>query len=168
MSKEVNVLDEILLRLASSGSSGQEMERQTGISAAQAIMHVKRLLASRDIWTELERRQLLLYELNELKDSLKQNAMDVKDPQHARLLLQTLQAIAQRLDSEKNKLDVDFQKVTEHQAQIMGKAFDIALEHVKKELASKYPDVSRGEIDKIAQDGLVKAKYDLAAEQGSD
>lgn len=168
MSREVNVLDEILLRLAASGASGQEMERQAGVPAAQAIMHVKRMLESRDVWTELERRQLLLYELNELKDSLKQNALDVKDPQHARLLLQTLTAIAQRLDSEKNKLDVDVLKVTEHQAKAMGRAFDIALDHVKLSLLTKYPEVSKSELDRLAQDGLIKAKYDLAAERGSD
>lgn len=69
MPKEVNVLDELLLRLAASGASGEEMERQTGIGAAQAVVHVKRMLQNRDIWTELERRQLLLLELNELKDS---------------------------------------------------------------------------------------------------
>jgi hypothetical protein len=130
MPKEVNVLDELLLRLAAGGASGEEMERQTGIGAAQAVVHVKRMLQNRDIWTELERRQLLLLELNELKDSLKQNAMDVKDPQHARLLLQTLQAIAQRLDAETKKLDIDVSLVTEHHAKVMGRAFDVALELV--------------------------------------
>ena len=165
MSKEINVLDEMLLRLAASGASGSEMERQTGISAAQAVMHVKKILESRDIWTELERRQLLLYELNELKESLKQNALELKDPQHARLLLQTLTAIAQRLDSEKNKLDVDVLRVTEHQAQVMGKAFDIALEHMKKELLRQYPDVTKGELDRLAAEGLVKAKYELAVDR---
>jgi hypothetical protein len=168
MSKEVNVLDEILLRLAASGASGQEMERQSGIPAAQAVMHIKKMLEGRDIWTELERRQLLLYELNELKDSLKQNAIDLKDPQHARILLQTLTTIGQRLDSENKKLDVDFQKVTEHQAQMMGRAFDIALEHMKKELLREFPDVSKGHLDRLAAEGLLKAKYELAAERGSD
>jgi len=164
MPKEVNVLDELLLRLAAGGASGEEMERQTGIGAAQAVVHVKRMLQNRDIWTELERRQLLLLELNELKDSLKQNAMDVKDPQHARLLLQTLQAIAQRLDAETKKLDIDVSLVTEHQAKVMGRAFDVALEHVKKELTAKFPEIEKGEIDKLAHEGLVKAKYELAAE----
>lgn len=168
MSKEVNVLDEILLRLAASGASGQEMERQSGVPAAQAVMHVKKMLEGRDIWTELERRQLLLYELNELKDSLKQNALEIKDPQHARLLLQTLTTIGARLDSENKKLDVDFQKVTEHQAQVMGRAFDIALEHMKKELLRQFPEVSKNEIDRLAAEGLVKAKYDLAAERGAN
>jgi pantothenate synthetase len=165
MPKEVAALDEILLRLAANGSSADEIERQTGIPAAQAVMHIKKILQSRDIWTDFERRQLLLRELNELKESLRQNALDMKDPQSARLLLQTLQTISQRLDSEQKQLDVDIVKVTEHQAKVMGRAFDIALNHMKAELMKLYPEVSRGELDSIAQEGLIKAKYDLAAEK---
>lgn len=165
MPKEVAALDEILLRLAANGASADEIERQTGIPAAQAIMHIKKILQSRDIWTEFERRQLLLRELNELKDSMRQNALEMKDPQSARLLLQTLQTIAQRLDSEQKQLDVDIIKVTEHQAKVMGRAFDIALNYMKAEMLKLYPEVSRGELDSIAQEGLIKAKYDLAAEK---
>lgn len=165
MAKEIAALDEILLRLAANGASADEIERQTGIPAAQAIMHIKKILQSRDIWTEFERRQLLLRELNELKESMRQNALEMKDPQSARLLLQTLQTIAQRLDSEEKQLNVDIVKVTEHQAKVMGRAFDIALNHMKNELMKLYPEVSRGELDSMAQEGLIKAKYDLAAEK---
>jgi pantothenate synthetase len=143
MGKEVAALDEILLRLAANGASADEIERQTGIPAAQAVMHIKKILQSRDIWTEFERRQLLLRELNELKESMRQNALEMKDPQSARLLLQTLQTIATRLDSEQKQLDVDIVKVTEHQAKVMGRAFDVALEHVKKELTAKFPEIEK-------------------------
>jgi pantothenate synthetase len=127
MAKEVAALDEILLRLAANGASADEIERQTGIPAAQAVMHIKKILQSRDIWTEFERRQLLLRELNELKESMRQNALEMKDPQSARLLLQTLQTIAQRLDSEQKQLDVDIVKVTEHQAKVMGRATESSI-----------------------------------------
>jgi hypothetical protein len=50
----------------------------------------------------------------------------------------------------------------------MGRAFDIALEHMKKELLKQFPEVSKNEIDRLAAEGLVKAKYDLAAERGND
>lgn len=165
MPKEIAALDEILLRLAANGSSADEIERETGIPAAQAVMHIKKILQSRDIWTDFERRQLLLRELNELKESMRQNALEMKDPQSARLLLQTLQTIAQRLDSEQKQLDVDILKVTEHQAKVMGRAFDIALNHVKQEVLKKYPEISKADLDSLAQEGLIKAKYELAAEK---
>jgi hypothetical protein len=47
----------------------------------------------------------------------------------------------------------------------MGKAFDIALDYMKRELANKYPDVDRGVLDTLASEGLVKAKYDILSEQ---
>lgn len=164
MSRDVALLDEILLQAASGGKSGEEIERITGIPAAQAVMHIKRILASRDIWNEFERRQLLLRELNELKDSLRQGALDAKDPASSRLLLMTLQEIASRLDSEKNKLDVDIVKITDHQAKVMGRAFDVALNYMKDALATKYPQVLKSELDSLAQEGLLQAKNELAAD----
>jgi len=70
MAREISVLDDLLLRSAAGGKSGVEIERATGIPADQAVQHVKQLLATRDIWTEHEQRNLLLQELHELKDSL--------------------------------------------------------------------------------------------------
>ena len=160
------LLDELLLSAAADGVSGDEIERRTGVPAAQAVMHVKKLLASRDIWTEFERRQLLLRELNELKDSLRQGALDAKDPDSARLMLKTLETIGRRLDAEKKQIDVDMLKVTEHQAKVMGRAFEIALDFMKSELAAKYPDVSVDELNQLAQAGLLKAKFELSAEKG--
>lgn len=168
MGRDVVLLDEILLDAAAGGKSGDEIERLTGIPAAQAVMHVKRLLASRDIWTELERKQLLLRELNELKDSLSRSALDAGDLDSARLLLKTLETIGKRLDAESRKVDVDLQRVTEHQARVMGRAFDVALDYMKRELAERYPQVSGSELDELAQAGLVAAKFELAAEAGKD
>lgn len=165
MPKEVAALDEILLRLAASGASADEIERNTGIPAAQAVMHIKKLLQSRDIWTEFERRQLLIKELNDLKEAMRANALEMKDPQSARLLLQTLQTIGARLDSEQKQLDYDVIKVSEHQAKVMGRAFDIALNHMKQEIVKLHPEVSKLELDSLAQEGLIKAKYELASEK---
>jgi hypothetical protein len=36
---------------------------------------------------------------------------------------------------------------------------------MKNELQKLYPEVSRQELDSMAQEGLIKAKYDLAAEK---
>ena len=71
MSKAVSVIDDILLKAAAGGKSGDEIEEITGIPAAQALNKVKELLASRDVWNEMEQRQLLLAELHELKESLR-------------------------------------------------------------------------------------------------
>ena len=166
MSKsEVSLLDETLIRASAAGKSGEEMEQLTGVPAAQAVLHVKQLLGRRDIWTEVERRQLLLLELNELKDSLTQNAVDFRDNDAAKLLLKVLQEIGKRLDSEKLKLDDSILKLSQYQEKILLRAMDAALNFAKKELGERYPEVPREELDELVVEGLVLAKYELERER---
>ena len=162
---EVSLLDETLIRAAASGKSGEEMEKLTGVPAAQAVMHVKELLSRRDIWTEVERRQLLLAELQDLKDSLTQNAVDYRDGDSAKLLLKDLQESGRRLDVERSKLDLDVIKLSEFQGRVLLRAMDSALNFAKGELLERYPQVSKDELDELVSEGLMRAKYEIEKEQ---
>lgn len=164
MGKAVSVVDEILLRAAAGGKSGDEIERATGIPAAQALEKVKDLLASRDVWTEMEQRQLLLAELHELKDSLRTQAIDGQDPEAARVLLRTLETIGKRLDSQQTVLDENLIKLTQFQQRILLRAMDAALDFAKGELAERYPQVSIIELDELVANGLQRAKFELMEE----
>src|SRR5690625_2580602 len=83
----MNPRDKQLLDLAASNATPNEMEAATGIPAAQAVSRVKALLQSRDIWSELERRQLLLHDLYNLKNKLvDESDNDVVTLQAIRLL----------------------------------------------------------------------------------
>ena len=164
MGKAVSVVDEILLRAAAGGKSGEEIEKATGIPAAQALGKVKDLLASRDVWTEMEQRQLLLAELHELKDSLRAQAIEGQDPEAARVLLRTLETIGKRLDSQQTVLDENLIKLTQFQQKILLRAMDAALDFAKKELAERYPQVSLSELDELVADGLQRAKFELMEE----
>lgn len=163
-SNEVSLLDETLIHLAASGASGEEMEMKTGIPAAQAIDHVKQLMKKRDIWTEVEQRQLLLFELNELKESLHMNAVQMQDPDSARLLLKTLEIIGKRLDSEKGKVNDQVLRLSEFQQKILLRAMDSALDFAKAQLSERYPDVPRSELDELVAEGLYRAKAELEKE----
>jgi hypothetical protein len=164
MGKAVSVVDEILLRAAAGGKSGEEIEKATGIPAAQALEKVKDLLASRDVWTEMEQRQLLLAELHELKDSLRAQAIEGQDPEAARVLLRTLETIGKRLDSQQTVLDENLIKLTQFQQRILLRAIDAALDFAKGELAERYPQVSIVELDELVANGLQRAKFELMEE----
>lgn len=164
MGKAVSVVDEILLRAAAGGKSGEEIEKATGIPAAQALEKVKDLLASRDVWTEMEQRQLLLAELHELKDSLRTQAIDGQDPEAARVLLRTLETIGKRLDSQQTVLDENLIKLTQFQQKILLRAMDAALDFAKRELADRYPQVGLAELDELVAQGLQRAKFELMEE----
>lgn len=165
MGKEVALLDELLIKAAAGGKSGDEIERMTGIPAAQAVLHVKQLLATRDIWTEQEQRQLLLSELHELKDSLSDHAIKAGDPDSARLLLKTLEVIGRRLDSQQQVLDENMIKLSQFQERVLLRAMDTALTFAKEQLAERYPEISRSELEELVADGLVKAKYEIMEDE---
>lgn len=165
MPKEVALLDDILIKAAAGGKSGDEIERLTGIPAAQAVLHVKQLLATRDIWTEQEQRQLLLSELHELKDSLSDHAIKAGDPDSARLLLKTLELIGKRLDSQQQVIDENMIKLSHFQERVLLRAMDAALNFAKEQLAEKYPQISKSELEELVADGLQKAKYEIAEDE---
>ena len=166
MGKEISVLDDVLIKAAAGGKSGTEMERLTGIPAAQAVLHVKQLLATRDIWTEHEQRQLLLSELHELKDSLSVHALQAGDAESARLLLKTLEVIGKRLDGQQKVLDENMIKLSQFQERVLLRAMDTALQFSKEQLAERYPEITRGELEELVAEGLQKAKYEIM-EDGS-
>ena len=165
MSKAISVVDDILLRAAAGGKSGEEIEQITGIPAAQALEKVKQLLASRDVWTEMEQRQLLLAELHELKDSLRSQAVDGQDPEAARVLLRTLEVIGKRLDAQQTVLDENMIKLTMFQQRILLRAMDAALDFAKGQLAERYPQIAASELDDLVADGLQRAKFQLMEDE---
>jgi DNA helicase HerA-like ATPase len=160
-----SVLDDLLLKAAADGRSPMEMERLSGIPAAQAVQHVKQLLESRDVWTEHQQRQLLLNELHELKDSLREQALKAKDLDSARLLLKSLEVIGKRLDSQQQTLDENVIKLSNYQQSVLLRAMNTALDFAKKQLAERYPNISHTELDELVADGLVQAKYEIMADE---
>lgn len=166
--KGSSVLDDILLKAAADGRSPMEMERLSGIPAAKAVQHVKQLLESRDVWTEHQQRQLLLNELHELKDSLREQALKAKDLDSARLLLKSLEVIGKRLDSQQQTLDENVIKLSNYQQSVLLRAMNTALDFAKKQLAERYPDISYSELEELVADGLVQAKYEIMADEAED
>lgn len=160
-----SVLDDVLLKAAADGRSPQEMERISGIPAAQAVQHVKQLLDSRDVWSEHQQRQLLLHELHELKNKVADSALRFEDLDAQRLLLKTLELIGKRLDAQQEVLDTNVIKLSEYQQSVLLRAMDAALGFAKDQLAERYPEISRGELDSLVADGLQRAKYELMDEE---
>lgn len=160
----ISLLDEALLRAAASGKSGEELAVLTGVPAAQAVVHVKDLLARRDVWSEVEQRQLLLQQLHELKDSLSEAALRLGDPEAARLLLKTLELIGKRLDSQQSVLDVEVLRLSEFQQGVLLRAMDSALGFAKAQLAERYPQILSSELDELVAEGLFRAKGELSVD----
>jgi hypothetical protein len=153
------------LKAAANGKSGNDMERMTGIPAAQAVHHVKQLLQSRNVWSEHEQGQLLLVELHELKDSLHGMAIKAGDIDSARLLLKALETIGKRLDSKQSQLDENLIKLTQFQERVLLRAMDAALDFTKRQLNERYPQITQAELEGIIAEGLIEAKSEILEEE---
>ena len=163
-SNQVALLDDILIKAAAGGKSGADMERMTGIPAAQAVHHVKQLLQTRNVWTEHEQRQLLLTELHELKDQLYDQSKG-GDLDSQRLMLKTLETIGKRLDGQQQALDENMIKLTQFQERVLLRAMDTALTFAKNQLAERYPQITRGELEELVAEGLSHAKTEIMEEE---
>ncbi len=164
---QVALLDDVLIKAAAGGKSGADMERMTGIPAAQAVHHVKQLLQTRNVWTEHEQRQLLLTELHELKNQLQEQSKG-GDLDSQRLMLKTLETIGKRLDGQQQALDENMIKLTQFQERVLLRAMDTALSFAKDQLAERYPQITRGELEELVAEGLSQAKTEIMEEEESN
>lgn len=164
MGTEISPRDEALLRMASDGKSGLEMQRETGLNAARSVLRVKELLRERDVWSEIERRQLLMDELYGLKNKLqKQNEEFINDKQ-ATVLLQTINSINDVLDKQGAITDDQLEKISKAQSAAMLMLIKGAFDAARKALEAEYPDVDIEVINAAFREGLEKEMLSITAE----
>lgn len=163
MATEISPRDEALLRMAADGKSGLEMQQETGLSAPRAVLRVKELLKKRDVWSEIERRQLLMDELYALKNKLQAQNKDFINDKQADVLLKTINSIDAVLDKQGSITDDQLAKISQAQAQAMLMLIRSAFEHAKALLETDYPDVPVQQIEAAFRTGL-EAQMDTLAD----
>lgn len=144
-----------LLQDAANGLTGEEMGNKYNINPAAAIMAVREQLQDRDVWSALERQQLVVMDLTNLKNIAMErlNGGDVKD--HA-LLLQVLVKLSDILDKQTKINEADLTKVSEAHGRALLGLVVAAFGRAKEFLAQEYPDVSLDEIENVFQTALVE------------
>jgi len=161
-----SAMDAKLLSLAR--KSPDEIAELTGLDAKYVAERISELLASRDWLSDRQQERLLLEEIADLKDEVmfRMRSADEKDfAAVANVALRTLKLISERLDSRRKLVDADIESISQAQAKVFGKAFDLALAHVVDVLGDGVdPDV----VDATVQDGLKKAARSLEANVQSE
>ena len=64
---ELAMDDRRLLTLAQAGASPAEMSEELGLPAATCLARVRAMLKRNDVWTNLERQQMLIADMYDLK-----------------------------------------------------------------------------------------------------
>lgn len=148
--------DRRLLDLAANGASGEEIEQTLGIPAAEGILRVREILKSRDVWTEIERRQLLLHSAQKLKSKIEQY-LDVDDPKAVSGYISTLKLVGEMLDKSGRLTDEELERVTKAQAAKMLVFIEAGYGRARALLREEYPDADISLIDEAFKAGLREA-----------
>lgn len=141
--------------------SPEEIAELTGLDAKFVAERISQLLESRDWLSDRQQERLLLEEIADLKDMVMDRVRfaDEKDfAGIANVALRTLKLISERLDARRKLVDADIESITQAQARVFGRAFNLALEHVVDVLGA---DVDAEIVDATVADGLRKAARSL-------
>lgn len=163
MAQELTPRDDALLKAAADGWSGERIEQELGIPAAKAVLRTKQILASNDVWTDIERRQILMYELTELKNKIQKQTEKYIDDKMGEVLLKTIKAIDEILDKTSKVSDDQLSKISRAQAGAMLQLIKAAFDAAKGALAQEYPDADMRVIEAKFNDAL-QVKFEEIAE----
>ena len=156
-SRNLSLRDNAILQAFANGLSPEEVEKKFGIPAAEAVIRTREILRSRDIWSQIEQRQLLLEDLQRLKVSLMDKANDAEDAAWASVLLRTLKEIGNILDKQTRFSDEDIERVTSAQMKVLLNLVVTAFGAAKAALERDYPDVDVQEIEDVFNLKLLEA-----------
>lgn len=146
----LSVHDETLIRLAAQGSTPEELSARTGMPAAQAVIRVKEILASKNVWTFIEQQQLLLEDIQRLKSEVFGFVNEaIANPDLLKAMISILQLIGDRLDRVKALVDEEDEKQTKKQAKMIGEFFMGVWEPVRERLSKQHTAAEIQEIDEL-------------------
>lgn len=150
------LLDRKLLESASNGLSGVEIEQKFGIPAAQAMLRIKQLLENgRNVFDEIEERQLLVLSLKRMKEQVETAGVDTDNPKHIEAVTKLILAIDRITSKQTQITESELSIVTESQARALLGLVESAYAHARKLLAEEYGSViDLDAIDAAFQGGL--------------
>ena len=154
MSSEMTTRDKKLLDAAADGLSGEEMAERMGISAAECLVQVKRILKSRDVWTEAERRQLMMHDLYRLKNQLQKQTENYVDDKSAGALIKTVKALSEIMEKMSTLTEEEMARVSQAHARTMVMLIVDGFSTAKRYLELEFPDVPVREVEKRLHEGL--------------
>ena len=139
---ERSAMDELLIRNAR--RSPDQIEQATGIPAPQALERLAHILRARDWMTERMEERLLLIEMGDLIDGVKDRLEHVGEAYYAdtaNVALRGYEAISKRMDSRRNLTEEDMAEITRVQAEMYIETLRELVGDVIDYIAEVYPDM---------------------------
>lgn len=132
-------VDNLLIRHAN--KSPREVEELTGIPAGEAMTRLNELLDSRDHLTIRRQEVLIVEELMEVVHDAKERMRNAGDRDYAAIANVVIRSGSQlltRLEAARKNTSIDVNKITDGQARVFYRIFDIMLGYILDELKGEY------------------------------
>jgi len=140
---ELAMDDRRLLTLAQAGASPAEMSEELGLPAETCLARVRSMLKRNDVWTNLERQQMLIADMYDLKTRAfnfleKCFESDEIAARHIEAVNSVLKQLGDRLDKVKEYNDEEEARVTKQQTRLILDLVEDAWERVRIHIANAY------------------------------
>lgn len=140
---ELAMDDRRLLTLAQAGASPAEMSEELGLPAETCLSRVRSMLKRNDVWTNLERQQMLIADMYDLKTRAfnfleKCFESDEIAARHIEAVNSVLKQLGDRLDKVKEYNDEEEARVTKQQTRLILDLVEDAWERVRIHIAQAY------------------------------
>lgn len=140
---ELAMDDRRLLTLAQAGASPSEMSEELGLPAETCLSRVRSLLKRNDVWTNLERQQMLIADMYDLKTRAfnfleKCFESDEIAARHIEAVNSVLKQLGDRLDKVKEYNDEEEARVTKQQTRLILNLVEDAWERVRVHISNAY------------------------------
>ena len=159
MAQGLSLLDKHYLDRAAQGWSPAEIAKDTGTEPEHVYARVSMLLRSRDAWTEIQQRQLLMHSIFSLKERLEDwlNS-DNFDKDRVSTYLSTLRLISEALEKNAKLTDGQVEAVvTAHKQYMLGMLHRLSVA-VVDELHIQHPQIDASVVDGIFTEVLAKER----------
>lgn len=140
---ELAMDDRRLLTLAQAGASPAEMSEELGLPSETCLARVRSLLKRNDVWTNLERQQMLIADMYDLKTRAfnfleKCFESDEVAARHIEAVNSVLKQLGDRLDKVKEYNDEEEARVTKQQTRLILDLVEDAWERVRIHISNAY------------------------------
>lgn len=140
---ELAMDDRRLLTLAQAGASPAEMSEELGLPAETCLARVRSVLKRNDVWTNLERQQMLIADMYDLKTrafNFLERCFESDEiaARHIEAVNSVLKQLGDRLDKVKEYNDEEEARVTKQQTRLILDLVEDAWERVRTYIAQAY------------------------------
>lgn len=148
----------MLVTGAAGGKSATELSVMIGgtLNPAECLVRVRSILQDRDVWTDPERRKLLMHRVYTLVDDLADLADKSGDSKDFTALTRALDLLRKVLAEQGQATEEELQRFVQLEARQMLLFINTAMDRAGEILAESHPDIPSVEIAQALQQAMVE------------